>query len=359
MKYISISQALIENNKNFLEIENTTKLKSLQYIFKKVTFVGWGRKKSGLWATFMGRLTNNRFLLLEDGFIRSFKLGIEGSPSFSIIKDDIGVYYDATSPSKLEKLLNSYDFKNDKELMAIAKKAKRKIIEYKISKYNNFKNIDLSYLNNSKKKILIVAQTAGDSSLEYGLGNKFTTKEIIETAVKDNSHHEIYIKIHPDVLIGKKRSDIKLNDIPKTCHILQDNINPIELLKYFDKVYTKTSGMGMEALLLDKEVYCFGMPFYAGWGVTKDKLVSQRRNRKLTVDEIFAGAYILYSNYYNPYLNKEADIIDIIEYIHKYRNKKNCCNYSTPPTTKKGNSPLNRSSKAKEEETLCLRQLER
>jgi capsular polysaccharide export protein len=312
LKYISISQPLIENSKNFLKIEKTTKLKSLQYLFKKVTFVGWGRKKSGLWAIFMAKITKNRFLLLEDGFIRSVGLGVEGSPSFSIVQDDIGIYYDATSPSKLEEILNSYDFKNDKELMAIAKKAKQKIIEYKISKYNNFKKIDLSYLDNSKEKVLIIAQTAGDSSLEYGLGNRFTTQEIIDDAINDNPDAQVYIKIHPDVLVGKKESDINPKDIPPKCQILQDNANPIELLQYFDKVYTKTSGMGMEALLLDKEVYCFGMPFYAGWGVTKDRLVSKRRNRKLTVDEIFAGAYILYSNYYNPYLNQKSDIIDSI-----------------------------------------------
>jgi len=316
VEFVSISQPLIENSKNFLNIKKTTPLKSLQYFFKKATFVGWGRKKSGLWATKMAKLTNNRFLLLEDGFIRSFGLGVEGSPSFSIVRDDIGIYYDATSPSKLESILNIYDFKSDKRLMSLAKKARQKIIEYKISKYNNFKKIDLSYLDNSKQKVLIVAQTAGDSSLEYGLGDKFTTQDIIDDAIKDNPNAQIYIKIHPDVLAGKKSSDINLKDIPQTVKILEDNANPIELLKYFDKVYTKTSGMGMEALLLDKVVYCYGLPFYAGWGLTIDKLICDRRVRKLTIDELFAGAYILYSSYYNPYLNEESDIVSTIEYIN-------------------------------------------
>ncbi|MCK4440856.1 MAG: hypothetical protein KAU90_02545 [Sulfurovaceae bacterium] len=315
MDFVSISKPLIKNSKNFLNIKKTTPLKSLQYFFKKVTFVGWGRKKSGLWAIKMAKLTNNRFLLLEDGFIRSFGLGVEGSPSFSIVKDNIGIYYDATSPSRLENILNSYDFKSDKKLMSIAKQAKQKIIDNKISKYNNFKKIDLSYLDNSKEKVLIVAQTAGDSSLEYGLCNKFTTKDIIDDAINDNPNAEVYIKIHPDVLAGKKESDINPKDIPQKCQILQDNANPIELLQYFDKVYTKTSGMGMEALLLDKKVYCYGLPFYAGWGVTIDKQICDRRVRKLTVDELFAGAYILYSSYYNPYLNEKSDIISTINYL--------------------------------------------
>ena len=263
----------------------------------------------------MAKLTNNDFLLLEDGFIRSFGLGVEGSPSFSIVKDNVGIYYDATTPSKLENILNSYDFKSDRELMQMAKEARAKIIEYKISKYNNFKEVNLSYLENGTEKILIVAQTYGDSSLEYGLANKFSTIEMIADAIRDNPNAEVYIKIHPDVLSGKKKSDISEDDIPSSCYVLTDNVNPIELMNHFDKIYTKTSGMGFEALLLDKEVHCYGIPFYAGWGETKDKQQLARRKRELTIDEIFAGAYILYTEYYNPYINKKSDIIGIIELI--------------------------------------------
>ena len=324
MKLITISNPLIKNSKNFLNIEKTTLLKSLKYFFIKVTFVGWGRKKSGLWATKMARLTNKEYLLLEDGFIRSFGLGVEGSPSFSIVKDDIGIYYDATASSRLEEILESYNFEDSRELMRVAKEARAKIIEYRISKYNNFKDIDLSYLDNGKEKILIVAQTYGDSSLEYGRGNSFTTKEMMDDAIRNNPKAEVYIKIHPDVLLGKKDSDIEIETLPISCQVLTDNANPIELMAYFDKIYTKTSGMGFEALLLDKEVYCYGIPFYAGWGITHDKLECNRRSKKLTIDEVFAGSYILYTSYYNPYLDKKSDILEVIKFINKNRKIKKC-----------------------------------
>jgi capsular polysaccharide export protein len=35
--------------------------------------------------------------------------------------------------------------------------------------------------------------------------------------------------------------------------------------------------MGFEALLLGKAVHCFGMPFYAGWGLTHDSKTCPRR----------------------------------------------------------------------------------
>ena len=318
-QFITISQPLINNSQNFLKIKKVSLVQALRYLLSDITFVGWGRKKSGLWARKMAKFTGKDFLLLEDGFIRSFGLGVEGSPSFSMVKDEVGIYYDATVPSQLENILNTYDFKNNKLLMAKAKEARAKILKYKISKYNNFKEIDLSYLEKSQEKILIVAQTYGDSSLEYGLGNSFSTQKMIEDAMRDNPEAEIYIKIHPDVLSGKKASDIATEDIPNACHVLTDNANPITLMQHFSQIYTKTSGMGFEALLLDKEVHCYGMPFYAGWGVTHDRLKCDRRAKKLSIDEIFTGTYMLYSHYYNPYLNRASDILEVIEYIANHK----------------------------------------
>ena len=69
---------------------------------------GWGRKLSGKKLVFISKIIQGEFVLLEDGFIRSIGLG--GSKSFSIVEDDIGIYYDATTLCKLENLLNNYDF---------------------------------------------------------------------------------------------------------------------------------------------------------------------------------------------------------------------------------------------------------
>ena len=118
-----------------------------------------------------------------------------------------------------------------------------------------------------------------------------------------------------EVLSGKKSSDIDIEKAKKHCTIIEENVNPISLLKHFHKVYTKTSGMGFEALLCGCECVCFGMPFYAGWGVTSDKSKCDRRTAKRSVEEIFAAAYILYTRYYNPYTKKQSDIFDTIETI--------------------------------------------
>ncbi|MBW1405052.1 capsule biosynthesis protein [Campylobacter jejuni] len=286
-------------------------------IKKDDLFFGWGRKKSGLKAMNLAKKYKAKFILLEDGFIRSLNLGVENSPSFSMVKDDIGIYYDATMPSKLENLLNTCEFK-DEEIKQ-TKKAIELIKKYKISKYNNNLDIPDNYFQKDEKRVLIITQTANDASLEFGLAKDFKTLDMIKDAIKENPKSTIYIKIHPDVLSGKKQSDLDLNSLPKECILITENFNPIALLEFFDKVYTKTSGMGFEALMQECECICYGMPFYAGWGLTKDKLECKRRMQKRSLEEVFYAAYILYAEYFNPYLNQKSNIFDIIQTLAKYK----------------------------------------
>jgi capsular polysaccharide export protein len=68
-------------------------------------------------------------------------------------------------------------------------------------------------------------------------------------------------------------------------------------LQQVDEVHTLTSLAGFEALLRGKRVVCYGVPFYAGWGLTLDRQPAPRRTRTLTLDELVAGVLIAYPTY--------------------------------------------------------------
>ncbi len=74
---------------------------------------------------------------------------------------------------------------------------------------------------------------------------------------------------------------------------------PIGCWPSADEVHTMTSLAGFEALLRGLRVVVYGRPFYAGWGLTTD-LPAFDRGRRLTLDQLVAGALILYPRYLDP-----------------------------------------------------------
>lgn len=322
MKFDGYSSSinLIKNVKYFYNIK-----RFLQFTFvcKEPTFYGWGRKESGKKAIELSTKFNGKFKLLEDGFIRSVGLGVDGAKLLSIVEDDIGIYYDATSQSRLEKILSEHKF--DNELLQESKWCIDFITTHNISKYNNAPNISKNLIQKyeleNSNNILIIAQTDGDASLVYGLGDKFSTTDMIDAAIKENPNSNILLKIHPDVLSGKKKSDINISNLDSKIKIIAEDINPISLLKHINKVYTKTSGMGFEALMCGCECVCFGMPFYAGWGLSDDRVQApSRRNRTLSIEELFAGAYILYAKYIDAYTGQNTTLKRVLPQINTLKN---------------------------------------
>ncbi|HIP12164.1 MAG TPA: capsule polysaccharide transporter, partial [Arcobacter sp.] len=107
---------------------------SVVSILTKKHFKGWGRKRTGRFALWCYKCFGGKLTLLEDGFIRSIGLGVDGSPSFSLVEDDVGIYYDSTAPSKLENILSAYDFNSDDTLIKTATNAMSLIKKHHISK---------------------------------------------------------------------------------------------------------------------------------------------------------------------------------------------------------------------------------
>jgi len=82
-----------------------------------------------------------------------------------------------------------------------------------------------------------------------------------------------------------------------------------------------TSLVGFEALIRGKKVVTYGVPFYAGWGLTEDKKEIVGRVEKRTLDELFAATFILYSRYINPKTNRLCEVELLLSEIDKEKNR--------------------------------------
>ncbi|MBO4368579.1 MAG: capsular polysaccharide biosynthesis protein [Desulfovibrio sp.] len=247
-------------------------------------------------------------LRLEDGFLRSLDLGVRGASPLSLVLDKSGMYYDATQPSDLETLLAS-DWEPSEEEKSVAQKALATLKTFCLSKYNHAPLVSPSVRDGlDKNRVLLLDQTAGDVSIHCGLASEESFVRMLHEARNAHPTATLYVKTHPDVVSGKKNGLLPRRLLDAHCVLIDWDVAPLSLLSLFDEVYTVTSQMGFEALLLGKKVHCFGLPFYAGWGVTIDSLSSPRRSKKRSFLAIFIAAYMRYARYLSVGLDQRGSL---------------------------------------------------
>lgn len=283
--------------------------------------IGWGLRPSADKARAYAEQHYLPYIALEDGFLRSLGLGVMGYPPFSVVYDDVGIYYDTTRSSRLEQLILSSHFSATD--LQQAEQAVRLIVRHQLSKYNH----NLDYVSNEPKTseiVLVIDQTFGDMAVKYGRANESDFQQMLDAAIGENPDAQIWVKTHPDVISGKKKGYLTdLHRYGNRIRLFAEDVNPISLLNRIDKVYCVTSQMGFEALLLGKPVITFGIPWFAGWGVTEDRhpdidvLKRSQRRENRSFLQLFAAAYLQYSRYINPYSGKVGTIFDVIDYLSK------------------------------------------
>lgn len=289
------------------------------------TIVGWGHKPTADKARDYAAKHNLPYIALEDGFLRSLDLGCKGAQPLSLVVDHTGIYYDATEPSDLENLLNGSGGDLEGQLQS-AQHAIEAIKRHDLSKYNHAPRAAERLLGDAScPRVLILDQTKGDTSVTLGRADAESFTAMLDDAQMRFPTARLFVKTHPDVLAGKKQGYLTEAAKRRGIAIIVQDVSPLSLLAQADVVYTVTSQMGFEALLLAKEVHCFGMPFYAGWGVTHDRLTCPRRIKRRTVEEIFAAAYMLYARYVNPVTAKRCDIHETIRLLaaQRFQNERN------------------------------------
>lgn len=259
-------------------------------------------------------------VFMEDGFVRSLAPNASRTPPLSLAIDSGTVYFDSRFPSDLERLLSTYDFDHDPDLLARAGKGIRLLLETGVSKYNSAMEADVAaiYGPKDRKRVLVIGQVEDDASILYGCDRPFTNNDLVRLAAQENPGAQILYKPHPDVLNRIRLAKSNPADVARLCNIIDRPLSMSRAFETVDHVYTITSLAGFEALMRGLKVTVFGSPFYAGWGLTDDRQPNARRGRKLSLPALFAGAYLLYPRYFDPVSGKTVSFEAIVALIERY-----------------------------------------
>lgn len=279
---------------------------------------GWGFKKTAAAARALAARRGVPYVALEDAFLRSIGLGEAGAPPLSIVADDLGIYYDARQPSRIEALIEDGGWRTP-ELLDRAGHAMARIVETGLSKTNSAPRLAADALPpKERRRILVVDQTAGDASIAGGLATPASFVAMLDAAKRDNPDAEIVVRRHPAVAAGLKKGVVPARALDGVT-LLDVDARAADILALVDEVYVVTSLLGFEALIRGLPVRCFGMPFYAGWGATRDEIAIPRRTASRSTVEIFAAAFLLYARYVDPITGTPTTLEATIERLVAWR----------------------------------------
>jgi capsular polysaccharide export protein len=252
-------------------------------------------------------------LRLEDGFLRSVGLGAGLVRPLSWVVDPLGIYYDATRPSLLEHLLQTFPF--DPALLERADQLRQQIVALGLTKYN-VGSAGWTRPATPRRLLLVPGQVESDASIRFGSPRLKTNLDLLRAVREAEPDAFILYKPHPDVVAGLRARGAAEDQAARFCDAQVTDTGMAELLPQVDEIHTLTSLTGFEGLLRGKPVTCYGQPFYAGWGLTRDREPCGRRTRRLTLNELVAATLLVYPTYTSCktgfFLTAEAALAELL-----------------------------------------------
>ena len=271
--------------------------------------LAWGRRPSAQRVERLGRRWQLPVWHLEDGLLRSLAKGRQ-HPPLALLVDDLGVHFDASQPSRMEQRIQ--------QPLTPAQHNRARALQ------TQWCDQRLSKLNPARDSpapagpfVLVVDQSAGDLSIGLGQATPESFRRMLQEALSNHPDCQVVVKVHPDVIRGRARGHFRRRDLQHPrIRLCADGLHPAALLEQAQAVYVVTSQMGFEALLWGRTVHCFGMPFYAGWGLTVDRLPAPaRRGASVPLEAVVHAALVEGSRCVDPHRHQPCPIEALMEAI--------------------------------------------
>lgn len=264
----------------------------------------WGRSPTARRAAWVARRTGASLVTVEDAFLRSaLPARAGGGPAAGLLIDETGVHFDGRAPSDLERLLAETDL-TDPELLARAEDVIARLRFHRLGKYTP----PATEPPPQAGFVLVIDQTQGDASLLSADDRDF--RDLLARARAEHPDARILIRSHPESTRGARPGHFGVSDLDSRTAFAPD-CSLAELLERACAVYVHSSQAGFDAIFHGHRPFVAGLPFFAGWGLSRDANAFPRR-RKLTAEQLVAGALIRAPYWYDPTLDRLCEVEDVI-----------------------------------------------
>jgi capsular polysaccharide export protein len=254
----------------------------------------WGRDPGRGLARRLAEGRASTLLRVEDGFLRSVGLGANLIAPISWVVDRTGLYYDASAPSDLETMLSEHPFTTSERRRGAA--LRDQLVAAALTKYN-LAAPAWRRPPGARRVVLVPGQVECDASITHGAPGLRTNLQLLTAVRRAEPDAWLLYKPHPDVVAGLRRPGDCEGEVESWCDEVLREGSMAQLCREVDGVHVLTSLAGFEALLRGVEVCTWGLPFYAGWGLTTDKLSCPRRGRPLDLESLVFATLIAYPRY--------------------------------------------------------------
>lgn len=264
-----------------------------------------------------GTPADARVVRVEDGFLRSVGLGADLVRPLSWVFDAQGLHFDPRHPSALEAMLQAGGFVPEE--LSRAASLRQRIVAAGLTKYNPRAKARWSAPAGHPQVVLVPGQVETDAAVLAGAVGVRTNLGLLQAVRRARPHAWLVYKPHPDVVAGLRAKGRDEGEASGSCDEIVTSASVHHVLEQVHEVHALTSLTGFEALLRGRQVVCWGQPFYAGWGLTRDIHPHPMRTRHLTLDELVAAALIRFPSYLHPRTGRRCEPEEAVEELARWR----------------------------------------
>ena len=257
---------------------------------------------------------------IEDGFLRSVGLGSNFTPALSLVVDESGIYFDPSRPSGLEHILADPAFPSA-TMRADAERLGARLVAQGLTKYNVRGDgpMTLPVSRPGARTLLVPGQVEDDQSILRGSPAIRRNLDLLVAVRAAAPDAIILYKPHPEIEAGNRPGKVPEAEARRYADTILTGWTMRAALEVANEIHTLTSLTGFEGLLRGIPVTVYGLPFYAGLGLTTDRLPWPRPRRPVDLATLIAAVLLAYPRYRDPVTKAAITAFDVLDILERQR----------------------------------------